>query len=107
MKPENIHKDGKLAAIIAHITPLGLIIAYFINHESKDPFGKFYLNQTFGIYCVFLLLGALIGFIPSPYAAYGFYLFIFILWLYSFMGAIALEYREVPFIGRFIQKLLK
>lgn len=99
-----ITKDGKLAAIIAHITFLGPIIAYFINLDDKDAFGSFYIKQSVGILCLFFLIGALIGFIPYPSASYAFYLFIFILWIYSFIGAVSNEYKLLPFIGPYFQK---
>jgi len=105
MEVNNISKDGKLAAIIAHFFILGPIIAFFINQEEKDSFGKFYIRQNVGLTCVFLLLGSLVGAIPNPYAAYGFYAFIFILWIYSFSGAVSNEYKLIPFIGGFIQKI--
>lgn len=105
MKQHNISKDGKLAAIIAHLTFLGPVIAWFINQEDKDPFGAFYIKQSFGLVCLYFLLGALVAAIPSQYAFYGFNLFLFILWIYSFSGAISNEYKPLPVIGNFIQKI--
>lgn len=102
---EPIHKDGKLAAIIAHLTFLGPIIAWFINQEVKDPFGAFYIRQSFGLVCLYFLLGTLVALIPNVYAFYGFNLFLFILWIYSFSGAISKEYKLLPVIGAFIQKI--
>jgi len=101
---QQISKDGKLAAILAHITFLGPIIAYFINIDDKDPYGSFYIRQSVGIMCLFFLIGAIIGFIPYPSAAYAFYLFIFILWIYSFVGALSNEYKLLPFVGAYFQK---
>lgn len=100
----NIDKDGKLAAVITHLTFLGPIIAFFINQEKKDPFGSFYIKQSVGILCVFFLLGALVAAIPNALAGYAFYLFIFILWIYSFIGAISNEYKLIPYIGAYFQK---
>ena len=75
-----IHQDGKLAAIIAHLFFLGPIVAFFINDEQKDPFGSFYIRQNVGITIIFLLIGALMGFVQYASAMYAFYLFIFIIW---------------------------
>lgn len=98
-------KDGKMAAIIAHFFILGPVIAFFINEEQKDPFGSFYIKQNLGLTGVFLLLGALVGAVPNAYAAYGFYAFIFILWVFSFTGAVSNEYKSIPFLGDLIQKI--
>jgi len=106
MKEHNISKDGKLAAIIAHLTFIGPIIAWFINQEEKDPFGSFYIKQSFGLVCLYFLLGSLVAMIPNMYAFIGFNLFLFILWIYSFSGAISNEYKLLPLIGNFIQKAL-
>lgn len=100
-----IHQDGKLAAIIAHLFFLGPIIAYFINDEQKDPFGSFYIRQNVGITIIFLLIGALMGFVQYASAMYAFYLFIFIIWLYSFIGAISNKYNLLPVVGPFFQKM--
>lgn len=99
-----ISKDGKLAAIITHITFIGPIIAYFINMDDKDEFGSFYIRQSVGILCLFLVIGALIGAVPNAWAAYGFILFIFILWVYSFIGALTNQYRLLPVIGIYFQQ---
>lgn len=100
-----IHQDGKLAAIISHLFFLGPIIALFINEEQKDPFGAFYIRQNFGITIIFLLIGALMGFVQYASAMYAFYLFIFIIWLYSFMGAITNKYNLLPVVGSFFQNV--
>ena len=99
-----IHQDGKLAAIIAHLFFLGPIVAFFINDDQKDPFGSFYIRQNVGITIIFLLIGALMGFVQYASAMYAFYLFIFIIWLYSFIGAISNKYNLLPVVGPFFQK---
>jgi len=104
---ESIHKDGKLAAIITHLTFLGPIIAWFINQEENDPFGAFYIRQTLGLVCMYFVLGVLVALIPNIYAFYGFNAFLFVLWLYSFSGAISNEYKLLPVIGLFFQKFFK
>lgn len=102
-----IHKDGKLAAIIAHLTFLGPIIAWFINDEHKDEFGAFYIRQSLGLVALYFLLGALVALIPNKFAFYGFNMFLFILWIYSFTGAVSKEYKLLPIVGPFFQKIFK
>ena len=45
MSANNISKDGKLAAIIAHLTFLGPVIAWFINQVEKEKLGRLYIKQ--------------------------------------------------------------
>lgn len=99
-----ISKDGKIAAVAAHITFIGPVIAYFINMDEKNEFGNFYIRQSIGILAIFFVIGALVAAVPSPMAAYGFYLFVTILWLYSFSGALSNQYRLLPVIGQYFQK---
>lgn len=99
-----IHSDGKLAAIISHFFFIGPIIALFINEEQKDRFGSFYIRQNIGITIIFLLIGALMGFVQIASAMYAFYLFIFIIWLYSFLGAVTGTYKLLPVVGESFQK---
>src|SRR5690606_40952188 len=97
MEANNISKDGKLAAIIAHLTFLGPVIAWFINQEEKDKFGSFYIKQSVGIFLLFLLISAILPIVPEIMfmpTLIGFYVFIFILWIYSFSGAVSNEYRS-------------
>ncbi len=86
METNNISKDGKLAAIIAHLTFLGPIIAWFINQEEKDKFGTFYIKQSVGIFVLFLLISAILPIVPDflfmP-TLVGFYIFICILFITS------------------------
>jgi uncharacterized membrane protein len=103
----NIHKDGKLAAIITHLTFLGPVIAWFINSEEQDPFGAFYIRQSLGLVSLYFLLAVLVALIPNVYAFYGFNVFMFILWIYSFSGAVSNEYKTLPVVGAFFQKFFK
>ena len=103
----NIHKDGKLAAIITHLTFLGPVIAWFINQEQNDKFGAFYIRQSLGLVSLYFLLAVLVALIPNQYAFYGFNIFMFILWIYSFSGAISNEYKLLPVVGPFFQKFFK
>nr|WP_317631794.1 hypothetical protein [uncultured Flavobacterium sp.] len=107
MNNHTITKDGKLASIITHLAFfIGIIIAWFINNDVKDPFAKFYIRQTTGISFLFFVISAILPIIPEIIflpTVIGFYIFIFILWIYSFTGAISNEYKSVPIIGNLIQ----
>lgn len=105
MKNQIIGKDGKLAAIISHLTFLGPVIAWFINLDEQDEFGAFYIRQNLGLVALFFVLGALVALIPSEYAFYGFSLLISVLWIYSFSGAISNQYHLIPIFGKLFQKL--
>ena len=81
--------DTKTTAIVAHITLIGWLIAYF----SGDKEGaKFYLNQT-----LVLLLFGLLSIIPCIGILWA--IFIFVCWIISLIGAINEEEKTVPLLG--------
>ncbi|APG59671.1 hypothetical protein [Christiangramia salexigens] len=95
---------GKTTAIVAYITIIGTIIAYFINLEPKDSFASFHIRQAFGIHITFYLIGAIMGLFDSGLIIGGFYIFFIVLWAYGLINAIQGETREVPLLGHLYQK---
>jgi hypothetical protein len=90
--------NSKNIAILAHLTPIGWLLALIINQANKDKFTIFYLRQTLGVFICFFLT----RFIPDYYIiAWG---FIFIFWTYSFVGAVKESESLVPFAGIYFQK---
>ncbi len=94
-------------AVVAYLTIIGSIIAFFMNQENKSKLVSFHVRQGFGLNLSFLLLGYFIGYFDSWMITSAFYLFFILLWLFGFMGALNNEYREVPILGKLFQKWLK
>lgn len=92
-------ETGKSAAIVAYITIVGTIIAYFINNDTKNPFASFHIRQALGIHITYFLLGALVSIFDSWMITYAFWIFIFVLWGYGIVTAIQGEQKEVPILG--------
>ncbi|MES2811560.1 MAG: hypothetical protein V4670_03735 [Bacteroidota bacterium] len=103
----NIIEEGKQTATISYITIIGTVIAIFMNSEKKNEFASFHIRQALGICLMWPLFGYLVGSFDSWTISSGFYLFIFILWIYGFMGAINGEQKMVPLVGVFFQKIFK
>ena len=38
---------GKNIAIISYLTVIGLVIAFVMNNEKKEPFARFHISSTF------------------------------------------------------------
>ncbi len=96
--------QAKTTAIVAYITIIGTIIAYFMNLEPKDRFASFHIRQAFGINITFYLIGALMGLFDQGFIVGAFYLFFIVLWGYGLVMAIKGEAREVPILGPLFQK---
>lgn len=101
---ESVAKSGKTAAVVAYLTIIGTIIAYFINNDSKNPFASFHIRQALGIHITFYMLGLVISWFDSWLISGAFYLFIIVLWGYGFITAIQGEMKEVPLVGSMYQK---
>ncbi|MDH7445832.1 hypothetical protein [Aquimarina sp. 2201CG14-23] len=96
-------KQGKTSAIIAYITIVGTIIAFFMNQDQKNTFASFHIRQGLGINISFYLLGALVSMFDSWLISSSFYVFIFVLWVFGLITAIREEQKTVPIIGPYFQ----
>ena len=97
-------EEGKTTAIVAYITIIGTIIAYFMNLDPKNPLASFHIRQAFGLHITFYLLGALMGMFNSGFIVGAFYVFFFVLWVYGLVAAIQGEMKEIPILGPLFQK---
>lgn len=102
MKP--VEQEGKPAAIVAYLTIIGSIIAYFMNNETKNSFAGFHIRQALGIHITFYMLGLVISWFDSWLISSSFYIFVLILWGYGIVTAIQGEKNEVPILGKQFQK---
>ncbi len=101
----NSVEEGKNIAIVSYITIIGSLVALIMNSEKKNEFAYFHIRQTLGIFITFFAFGYFIGYFDSWMITSAFWLFIFILWIYGFLGALDGKMRVVPIVGAFYQKL--
>jgi len=101
---DTISENGKTSAIVAYLTIIGTIIAYFMNNDTKNSFASFHIRQALGIHITYFLLGAFVSIFDTWMVTYAFWIFIIILWGYGLMTAIQGEQKEVPFLGIQFQK---
>ena len=92
-----MNDQGKIRAIVAHITIIGWIIALVMNNNDKNEFASFYIRQMLGI----IILGAVGGMIPII----GIFVAIVVLvfWIISLVGAIGEKKVLIPGIGSLFQ----
>ncbi len=99
--------EGKTAGIVAYLTIFGVIIAYFINFDDKKEFAFFHIRQSLGLWLLFFLTSAFIGYFNSWMITGAFYMSFIILWFYGFLGALSGKTTLVPLVGDKIQEILK
>ena len=104
---KNTIEEGKNIAVISHITIIGTIIAIILNNDKKNSFATFHIRQTLGIFLLFFALGYPVGLFDSWMISSSLYIFIFILWAYSFISALQGQMNLIPFLGSFFQKFFK
>ncbi|HZL09836.1 MAG TPA: hypothetical protein VFC65_07550 [Prolixibacteraceae bacterium] len=90
--------NPKMKSMLAHLTPVGWLIALVLNSVNKDSLTSFYLRQTLGLFICFFLS----WYIPDYFIiVWG---VLFVLWTYSFVGTVKTIEHEIPFIGALFQK---
>ncbi|MEP0264149.1 hypothetical protein [Dokdonia sp.] len=102
---ENTIFEGKTAAALGYITFVGLIIAYFMNNEVKNPFAAFHIRQSLGLTLSYFLIMIPLSMLDIPSASIGFFIVFFVLWLYGIISAFQGHTRSIPLVGDLYQKV--
>ena len=97
-------EERKNIAVIAYITFIGGIVALFMNKDKKNDFAAFHLRQAIGLHLLYLLLVALVSGFNSWLITSAFWVFVFVLWTYGFVGALQGKKTLIPFFGDYFQK---
>jgi uncharacterized membrane protein len=92
-------------AIVAYITLIGTLIAFFMNRDERNPLVAFHVRQALGLWLLQMVLGYFIGAFDSWMISTSFWIFFIVLFLYGIFGAVGKKMNEVPVLGPFFQKL--
>lgn len=93
--------NPKLKSMVAHLSPLGWLLALGLNSLKRDSMTSFYVRQLLGLYLCFFITRL----IPEYYIiVWG---FLFVLWVYSFVGVVKGIEHTIPFLGPLFQKWFK
>ncbi len=92
--------QDKTIAIVAYLTLIGLIIAFVMNNEKKDPFSSFHIRQSLGLTLTSLVL-SLINIIPVLgwiVSLVGYFVLLY-MWIMGLLNAINGRRKVVPILG--------
>ena len=103
---QNTIEEGKTIAIISYITIIGLIIAFIMNNDKKNPFASFHIRQMTGLTILGLINSFVIGSFSGTLSMV-ISLGLFILWLIALIGAAQGETKKVPVLGDYFQDWFK
>lgn len=93
----------KTKAVLAYLTFIGFLIAYFINKEYKSEFATWHIKNMFG-----LLIGLFISIFLQNYAIGVFVYFVVLcLWLYCVLMAMMGRKQGIPYLSEKFQEWFK
>ena len=97
--------NSKLAALISYMWLIGIVIAYYMNNDKKDPFTSFHIRQSLGLWLTYMICGYIVGYFDSWLLTLPFWVFFGALFIYSFATAATGKAYPVPLVGNFYQKI--
>ncbi|MFB2119817.1 DUF4870 domain-containing protein [Parapedobacter sp. 2B3] len=101
-------QPDKSIAIIAYLTLIGLIAAFVMNNEKKQPFAAYHIRQSLGIMLTGLALGMIniipiLGWIVCIVGV----IFLFVCWVMGLIAALNGQEKAVPVMGKYYQEWFK
>lgn len=93
--------QGKDIAIIAHLTIIGLIVAFVMNNDKKFEFANYHIRQVLGLAVSGLVLGAIgiipiLGWLVSIIGS----ILILIMWISGLINALNGKEKPMPIMGK-------
>ncbi len=104
---QNTVEEGKTLAIVAYLTLIGTLIAFFMNQDKRNPLITFHVRQGLGLWLLYFALGYIIGTFDSWMITYSFWIFFSVLFIYGIFGAVSGNTNKIPLLGDFFQKIFK
>jgi uncharacterized membrane protein len=108
-----VEDNGKTTAIVAYITIIGWLIAYFAMHQNKKTsLGSYHLRQTLLLFIVMIVWQILVTIIVMAVPAIGIILWIatlgfVVLWVMGLISAVNGQEKPMPLIGEKAQEMFK
>lgn len=98
-------QDGKGLSVVGYLGIIGIIIAYFMNNDKKNPFISFNVRQSLGLWIMFHLFAFVATSFDSWMVTSAFYLCFAILIIYALINAVSGKVQTVPLVGDFFQRI--
>lgn len=104
---DNTVNEGKTLALVAYLTLIGTLIAFFLNQEKRNAFTFFHIRQALGLGLLYIAIGYIISSLDSIMVSVSFWIFFAVLFLYGILGAISGKTNKIPILGDYFQNLFK
>jgi uncharacterized membrane protein len=97
--------EGKTIAIIAYLTLIGLIVAFAMNSEKKNPFASYHIRQSLGLLITsfavsFVNIIPILGWIVSIFG----FIVLLVLWITGLIQAVNGKEQPIPLLGNLYSK---
>jgi uncharacterized membrane protein len=99
--------EGKTLALVAYLTLIGTLIAFFMNQEKRNAFTFFHVRQALGLGLLYIAIGYIVSSLDSMMVSVSFWIFFSVLFLYGIFGAITGKANKIPMLGDFFQNIFK
>ena len=103
----NTIKEGKTLALVAYLTIIGMLIAYFMNQEKHNQFIAFHARQSLGLWLLYFVLGYIVSGFDNWTLTYSFWIFFSVLFIYGLVGALSGKPNKLPIVGELFQNMFK
>lgn len=110
-------ENGKTPSVLSYFTLIGWIIAYFAFHKNAPTaLGTYHLRQTLLLHLIGILCGWVMRVVDTTMAftlgvplnlGWILNIFLFILWIVGFVGALQGRKKPIPLIGEAAQSLFR
>ena len=104
---QNTVDEGKTLALVAYLTLIGTLVAFFMNQEKRNAFTSFHIRQALGLGLLYIAIGYIVSSLDSMMVSMSFWIFFSVLFLYGIFGAITGKANKIPILGDFFQNLFK
>lgn len=104
---QNTIEEGKTLGIVAYITLIGVLIAFFMNQEKRNAFTFFHVRQGLGLWIVFMAMGYVVSYFNNWNITFAWWVFFSVLFIYGIFGAISGKMNKIPLLGDLFQNIFK
>ncbi|RMA64513.1 hypothetical protein [Ulvibacter antarcticus] len=93
---------GKKIALIAYITFIGMIVAYYMNRDKNFEFAHWHLKNMFGLFLLLIISQVTQAYINMEIGEV-LWVLAFVLWIFSIIMASLNIKRAIPFFSEKFQ----
>jgi uncharacterized membrane protein len=104
---ENSSDDGKIVAIAAYFSVIGLIIAFILHSNNKTELGAYHIRQSIGIILLAIVVVLIVTVIHIWILTWIVQAGLLVLWILGLLSAIQGEKKPIPVLGEQFQEWFK